>query len=544
MRAALYLRVSTVRQAEKEQSSPDQRRQAEDYCAAKGWTVDAEFEERGASATDDKRPIFQEMIDAACRPERGFDVVVVHSFSRFFRDAFLFELYLRRLAKHGVHVASITQETGDDPTSQLARKIVSLFDEFQSQENGKHTLRAMKENARQGFWNGSLPPFGYRTVEAERRGDKIKRRLEIDPIEAEIVKKIFRLHLDGEGHGVMGVKAIADHLNKRGVTYRDGRKFSTGLVHRLLTRQSSTGRHWFNQWTVKTRQLKPREEWIEVRSPAIIDEETFQRVQTSLAGRSPRKIAPRIVNSQVLLTGLAQCATCRGGMQLRTGKNGRYRYYTCSTCTRLGKSACTGRSIRMDLLDGLVLDHLGHRLFIPERMRELLAEHSTRSQDGAAEWAQKAKEAERELRDIDSGLSNLYGMVQRGVAPLEDTLNKHLSGLRQRRGEVLRLKARAERQKRMPRHLVEPERIEQFCTAMRDQLIHSDIAIRKAYLRLFVERIEVDDEEVRMFGHKAVLEAGLRQNCEAPTGEVPGFVQEWRPLRDSNPCYRRERAVS
>jgi site-specific DNA recombinase len=130
MRTALYLRVSTGRQAENDLSIPDQRRQAEAYCAAKGWTVVREFEERGASATDDKRPAFQDMIDAACRAEDGpgFDVVVVHSYSRFFRDAFKLEFYLRRLQKHGVRVVSMTQETGDDPMSQMVRKILALFD--------------------------------------------------------------------------------------------------------------------------------------------------------------------------------------------------------------------------------------------------------------------------------------------------------------------------------------------------------------------------------------------------------------------------------
>ncbi len=247
IRAALYLRVSTARQAEKDLSIPDQRRQAQSYCLGKGWIVAREFEERGASATDDKRPAFQEMIEAATQPERAFDVIVVHSYSRFFRDAFQLEFYLRRLQKSGVAVVSITQETGDDPMSQLVRKILALFDEYQSKENGKHTLRAMKENARQGFWNGSRPPYGYRTKEAERRGDKIKRRLEIDPSEAETVRMIFRLHLGGVGTAQLGIKAIADHLNRKGICYRDGRRFSTGLVHSLLTRETYTGQHRFNQ---------------------------------------------------------------------------------------------------------------------------------------------------------------------------------------------------------------------------------------------------------------------------------------------------------
>ena len=62
------------------------------------------------------------------------------------------------------------------------RQAIALFDEYQPKENAKHVLRAMKENARQGFWNGSRPPFGYTTVEAERRGARVKKKLVIDPV--------------------------------------------------------------------------------------------------------------------------------------------------------------------------------------------------------------------------------------------------------------------------------------------------------------------------------------------------------------------------
>jgi hypothetical protein len=60
-------------------------------------------------------------------------------------------------------------------------------------------------------------------------------------------------------------------------------------------------------------------------------------------------------------------------MTLRTGKTGRYRYYTCSTCARQGKSACKGRSIPMEKLDRLVTERLADRLLTPERVGNLLA---------------------------------------------------------------------------------------------------------------------------------------------------------------------------
>jgi len=83
----------------------------------------------------------------------------------------------------------------------MASKLFSLFDEYQSQENAKHTQRAMRENARRGYWNGSIPPFGYRSVAAQADGNRgrKKRRLKIDLAKAEIVEKIYDLYLHGAG---------------------------------------------------------------------------------------------------------------------------------------------------------------------------------------------------------------------------------------------------------------------------------------------------------------------------------------------------------
>ena len=143
VRAALYLRVSTGRQADSDLSIPDQRRQAEGYCTSRGWEIVADYVEPGVSATDDRRPEFQRMIDAATTRPPAFDAIVVHSFSRFFRDQFQLEFYVRRLAKNGARLVSITQELGDDPMSNMIRQIMALFDEYQSKDNAKQTLRAM-----------------------------------------------------------------------------------------------------------------------------------------------------------------------------------------------------------------------------------------------------------------------------------------------------------------------------------------------------------------------------------------------------------------
>ncbi|MDQ0355424.1 DNA invertase Pin-like site-specific DNA recombinase [Rhodoplanes tepidamans] len=68
-----------------------------------------------------------------------------------------------------MRLISVTQELGDDPMSNMIRQIMTLLDECQSKENAKHTPRGTTENARQGFWNGSRPPIGYRIAETGER---------------------------------------------------------------------------------------------------------------------------------------------------------------------------------------------------------------------------------------------------------------------------------------------------------------------------------------------------------------------------------------
>jgi site-specific DNA recombinase len=426
VRAALYLRVSTGRQAENDLSIPDQRRQAKSYCASRGWEVAADYVEPGASATDDRRPEFQRMIDAATVKPPAFDVILVHSFSRFFRDQFQLEFYVRRLARNGVRLVSITQELGDDPMSSMIRQIMALFDEYQSKENAKHTLRAMKENARQGFWNGSLPPIGYRIAEAsEQRGHRTKKTLEIDPIQAETVRMIFRMARQGNGSsGPMGVKSIATHLNEAGIRTRDGGRWGVAAVHMVLTRTTYIGRHRFNTKHWKTRERKPETEVVEMAVPPIIDAAEFEAVQTLLKERSPAMTAPRVVSGPTLLTGICFCASCGGAMTLRTGKSGRYKYYTCCTKARQGETGCKGRTVPMEKLDSIVAEHIEQRLLQPKRLEQILSAVLLRRKDQAERRTAHIAELRKRAAEAEAKLKRLYDAIENGVADVSDPMLK------------------------------------------------------------------------------------------------------------------------
>jgi site-specific DNA recombinase len=532
-RVAIYLRVSTGRQAEQDLSIPDQKKQTQGWCEARGWQVIAEYVEPGASAMDDKRPEFQKMVERACDGSKAFDVVVVHSFSRFFRDAFGLEFYVRKLAKHNVKLMSITQELGDDPAQIMMRQVIALFDEYQSRENAKHVIRAMKENTRQGFWNGSRPPLGYKAVDAEMRGQRIKRKLAINPVEAELVRLIFRLCLEGDnGSGPMGIKTMTSWLNARGYRTRGGACWGVGQIHALLTNTVFAGRMRFNRVEQKTKRVKPDSELVFCDVPAIISSATFENVQSSLRERRPSVVPPRTVTGPILLTGLAVCATCGGAMTLRTGTSRSgdvHRYYTCTTQARAGKSVCKGRSIRMDRLDHLVTRHLSDNLLQADRMGDMLSVLAERRADKATAIDDRAAVLEREIADTDERLRRLYRLIEDGVAELDGALKDRIGGLRSGREAAMtaldRLKAGSSNAIRLT-----PELVAQFSTSMREHLASGDIAFRKAYLGSLVDRVEVDDSEIRICGRKDVLEQLVASGAK-PSGvarrAVRSFVPNW-----------------
>eukprot|EP01037_Dinobryon_pediforme_P006261 gene6261-6333_t len=433
-RACGYYRVSTTRQSESDLSIPDQRNQVNAYCAARSYERVAEFTDAGASGMDEDRPEFQQMIERACDNDSPFDVIIVHSLSRFFRDAFLLEWYIRKLAKAGVRVESVTQTLGDGPSDGMLRQIIAMFDEYQSKENAKHVLRAMKENARQGFYNGSPPPLGYRVTEVEKRGARVKKKLVIDPVEAETVRLIFRLYRLGDGKsGPLGVKAIACWLNQRGYRTRKGGVFGLGVIHTILINPVYVGSSMFNKRDSRTLRAKPEHEHIAVDVEPIIPQDEFDAVSATLKSRDPRVVAPRVVTGPILLTGLAICATCDGSMTLRTGtsKSGQaHKYYTCSTCARQGKVACKGRSIQMAKLDSLVTDHLVERLLTPARLTEVLASVVARRNDRAAQVDQRIQTLQTEVSTAEDKLKRLYHMVENGLTEMDDILKDRISALK------------------------------------------------------------------------------------------------------------------
>ncbi len=395
----------------------------------------------------------------------------------------------------------------------------------------------MKENARQGFWNGSLPPIGYRVVAAEQRGAKTKKKLEIDPLHADTVRLIYRLALEGDGTtGQMGVKNIVSYLNSRRIFTRDGGRWGIGQVHRILTRRTYMGEHEFNKRS-KTKELKPVSEIVTVPVPPIIDPEMFDTVQALLKARNPKVVPSAVISGPTMLTGLIHCARCGGAMTIRTGKGGRYRYYACSMKARQGPTACEGMAVPMDKLDDLVASHLEGELLQPERLETILAsvldrrqEQSERRRDHIAELNRRASESELRLK-------RLYDAIEAGVADLSDpALKDRIDGLKAIRDQA---KIDAQRARAMLHNsgsqAVTPQMLSKFACAARQRIRLEGGGYCRDHLRALAQRIEVAEGEVRIMGSKSRLLQTLVANGGASA--VPTQGLKWRKGWDSNPRW-------
>ena len=478
------------------------------------------------------------MLEQAREPDRRFDVILVHAFSRFYRNGAEMELTIRSLRKLGVEVVSITQPTGDDPSQELMRQIIGIFDEYTSKENGKNVTRAMRESAKQGFWNGSTPPLGYRVVEAERRGAKIKKRLEVDPVEAETVRLIYKLYTDGDGtSGPLGVKQTTSWLNRHGYRTRRGAHFGVGPLHRILKNTCyATGKWRYGIRNSRTGTLHDPSTTVEIEVPTILSMELFERVQRRLSQNSPRVTPPRVVNGPTLLAGLAVCATCGAGMtRTATRRRGRlYSYYSCGGSHQKGKAVCRGRHMPMAKLDGLIVDNVKEHLFAGDRLARIL--DALVERQGAKDQALQDRRAslEGEIASRDDRLKRLYRAIEEGIVDLDGDLKERIQALKQERevaqSALDRMAAQAHSSA-----AITPARLEAFSKLMREKLDTADVRARQAYLRSVVAQVEVGDGKVRVYSDKTALAsaAAAGANTEAP--RVRGFVRNWRTRRP--PAY-------
>ena len=376
MRAALYARVSTERQADRG-TIGSQLALLREHIAAAGDELVGEYVDDGHSGARLDRPGLDALRDAA---EAGLvERVWCLSPDRLARAYAYQVLVLDELDRFGVTVA-FTDSPGlaaDDPQATLLTQVQGVIAEYEKAKIAERYRRGKLFRARAGeivTWKAS---YGYRRIPRSTATGQAHH--EVYEPEAAVVRRIFTDRAAG-----ITVREICRRLNADGVASPTGKPtWGHSTICRLLRNEAYIGRVYYNRTesvpdrrpTRRNRQVwRDRDEWIPIDCPRIISDELFQaasRVATDNTKWSPRRAEP----GQWLLKGLVKCGVCGVGTNCHKmrGRNGSWhRYYYCRNHDPLRAGGeqhrCPERNIRADALDAFVFDHIRAAITHPDQL--------------------------------------------------------------------------------------------------------------------------------------------------------------------------------
>ena len=313
MRAAIYARVSSEMQVDG-YSLDEQLAICRRYAAERGWTVVAEYIERGVSARSMERPQFKEMMAAV--KDGLFDVIIVHKLDRFSRSVIDILLAVQTLSEWKVALASVYENFDfTTPVGRVTFTMMAVIAQWYVDNLRDETIKGKRGRAKAGLWNGAVP-FGYRVRYKKDGGDG---RAEVDKNEARGVQMAFQMCADGVSDAAIARALTEAGFHPHGRGKRALQRFSKDTVRAMLRNRFYLG------------YVRYRGEWFPGIHEAIIDEELFRRCAAARKARRKRVEAQTQKRRVYLLSGgrLLRCGRCGEPMrgQFIRGR----RYYRCTS---------------------------------------------------------------------------------------------------------------------------------------------------------------------------------------------------------------------
>ena len=270
--------------------------------------------------------------------------------------------------------------------------------------------------------------------------------------------------------------------------------------------------------------------------PAVVSEDTYYAVQAQLAARDPRMGAAAVKTNTNLLTGHVQCGCdgegCGGGMTTSTGKSGRYRYYACHRRASAGSVQCAGRRIRMETLDDIVVEAVSEQVLAPDRLHVLLQSWLDRSDAARNERQSELSRLRAKLTNLEGERSNVIKLVREGLCTADDPqIAAELGNIAAQKAALVADVGLVERQLADGERAITYEVVEKFGRLLASKLRSEDPQLRREYVRLLVDRVEVGNDKIHITGKKhalASLVSGTSPNL------VPKAERKWCARQDSN----------
>jgi len=445
----------------------DQNRAFLDFCNRQGYEVAATFLD---TERESKESGFQQMLGFLHRADRGFTVVAIAGHGMLGPE--LGRAAMKLLAIEATGVPVVSAHSGRD----MAKELVEAWaDRGDGTPVSERVRSAMRRKAVRGEVLGR-PPYGYQVGP--------RKRLELVPEEAVVVRYIFRLYLQE----LMGIRRIAGQLNAEEIPTRRGGRWSMVTVRDILRNRAYLGT--YTRFGVK----------VPGSHPPLVSPDDFRAVQERLQSRQPA-VRTRTV-TPFLLSGLLYCARCgnhligvsrRQKWQTKSGeeRSAAYRYYQCES--RTNQNSCGYNTQRAAALEGRVRELVGADATSVSRVRRAgnvdsyLLDMMSQADRVEGRMRRNQRQLEEVVADAAHGHISIERMKALGATIVEEhqQLADELSGARAR---VVAQQSEAERRRQLD--------------DVREQLLQQwdslEFAGLQAALRQVVDRIEVDGSECRV----------------------------------------------
>lgn len=270
IRCAIYTRKSSEEGLEQEFNSLDAQYEA---CSAyivsqksEGWKrTPVRYDDGGISGGTLERPALRRLLADI---EAGrIDLVVVYKIDRLTRSLMDFSKLVERFDKSNCSFVSVTQAFNTSTSmGRLTLNVLLSFAQFEREVTAERIRDKIAASKKKGMWMGGIPPIGY------SRKDK---ELIVDPDGAKVVNSIFEIYLE-----VKCLNQLKREVDKLGYETRPSRPdafarpYSRGHLYNMLCNPIYIG------------EIRHKDQRFPGRHEAIVDRDTWGRVQTLLEGRS------------------------------------------------------------------------------------------------------------------------------------------------------------------------------------------------------------------------------------------------------------------
>jgi site-specific DNA recombinase len=516
---ALYARVSSESQA-RDNTIASQVTALRECIAADGFQLepDHSYMDEGYSGAILFRPALERLRDAVASGH--VERIYVHAPDRLARRYAHQVLLIDEFHRAGAEVIFLNRPIGGTAEDDLLLQVQGVIAEYERAKILERGRRGRRHAAQSGSVSALTgAPFGYRYVSRTQGGGVA--RFEVVEEEAHIVQLIFAW----VGLDRMSLRQVCRRLRQTGCQTRGGAtSWYASTIRGMLDNPAYIGRAAFGRARflaprprlrpirghqkpssrATSRVPMPREEWIEIPVPPIVDPAVFEAVRVQLEENRRRK-RERERGQCWLLQGLTVCQRCGYAYYGKTAPRSRkydpmnaLRYYRCTGADGYrfsGKAVCNNGPVRSDQLEQIVWDQVRAFLQEPRCVANEYHRRIAQARDGAV-MPDEIVRLDRQMTSLRRGIGRLIDSYAEGV--IEKTeFEPRIAGLKQRMSQLQERHQAAREAAETERDLaLVISRLEDFSAKVTTSFDNLDRFGMKDIIRTVVRRIEIDESRI------------------------------------------------